>query len=334
MNKNISISCCRIVAMLFIIICHIIKYYEFIPGSSMLGQFFNVGVNVFLLISGIIYGSRNEINWKHFFLRRYLKVLLPVQIWTISVFIFLGCKNWEMFLMYVLGLNGFFRIQSIIGINYPSVGLGHTWFVTIILLCYLLIPLLQKGKETLSDIGYRRLVGYIWIFSILLSLFRIHIFTLALFVTGYLIGKEKTLEKEITLETITKICVLAVFLMVIRVISNIMIDGHVMYSGIIIPLCMSVVGMAIVLLIHFFCTHFTWIESIANSKSFLWVERLSYFVYITHYFFVADNVYNVYTNYGIVCATGVFICLTILFAILLYYVSERISKCIERVLLQ
>lgn len=34
--------------MLMIIICHVIGYYAFIPGHVHLGQFFNVGIEIFI----------------------------------------------------------------------------------------------------------------------------------------------------------------------------------------------------------------------------------------------------------------------------------------------
>lgn len=40
MYRNPVITMSRTVGMFFIVLCHIIKYYPFIPGQSMLAAFF------------------------------------------------------------------------------------------------------------------------------------------------------------------------------------------------------------------------------------------------------------------------------------------------------
>ena len=50
-KKDNSIMICRIVGMLFIVICHIGTYFD----SGIVGQFFQYGVQIFLFISGYLY---------------------------------------------------------------------------------------------------------------------------------------------------------------------------------------------------------------------------------------------------------------------------------------
>lgn len=56
--KSVSLSISRVVATLGIVICHIISYYTIIPGHDILGHFFNVGVPMFIIISGFLYGKK------------------------------------------------------------------------------------------------------------------------------------------------------------------------------------------------------------------------------------------------------------------------------------
>lgn len=60
-RKNPVISLSRVIGMLFILICHTIKYYSFIPGHGILGNFFNCGVYIFLIISGYLYGGKKSV---------------------------------------------------------------------------------------------------------------------------------------------------------------------------------------------------------------------------------------------------------------------------------
>ena len=41
---NSAISLSRILGMVFIVLCHIIKYYEFVPMHESLAQFFNLSL--------------------------------------------------------------------------------------------------------------------------------------------------------------------------------------------------------------------------------------------------------------------------------------------------
>ncbi len=51
---DISLSICRITAMFFIVLCHLLPKI----GFGVLGTVFDVGVPMFLLLSGYLYGGR------------------------------------------------------------------------------------------------------------------------------------------------------------------------------------------------------------------------------------------------------------------------------------
>ena len=60
MEELKSIKLVSVIATLFILVCHVVSYYYFIPGSGQLGQFFNVGVPMFIIISGYLYGLKSD----------------------------------------------------------------------------------------------------------------------------------------------------------------------------------------------------------------------------------------------------------------------------------
>lgn len=86
MEKKIGLSYCRVAATLFIVACHIVKYYTMIPLSQYMGHFFNVGMEMFIILSVYFYGEKKIFDYKRFYLHRYLKICLPIQIWTIVMF--------------------------------------------------------------------------------------------------------------------------------------------------------------------------------------------------------------------------------------------------------
>ena len=56
-EKNYAISLLRFIAMIFIVICHFFQYY-----NLELAWWFNVGVQIFLCISGFLYGNKKITN--------------------------------------------------------------------------------------------------------------------------------------------------------------------------------------------------------------------------------------------------------------------------------
>ena len=53
-DKNPNIGFARFIAMCFIIVCHILQYFGY-----ELAWWLNVGVQMFLFISGFLYGNKN-----------------------------------------------------------------------------------------------------------------------------------------------------------------------------------------------------------------------------------------------------------------------------------
>ena len=161
-----GIAITRVVAMLSILMCHIIKYYSFVPGAAFLGQFFNIGVEMFLIISGYLYGMRFITDYKVWISNRWLKICLPVLVWYIILFFFGAERNFSTFLIYVFNIQGLSWISDYVGFYQPAIGLEHTWFITIIMICYLLIPMLQKVRVKCSSKETIRILIFVWMIAI------------------------------------------------------------------------------------------------------------------------------------------------------------------------
>ena len=145
MKKNATITTTRVIATILILICHVIKYYTFIPGHNQLGQFFNVGVPIFIIISGYLYGGKyasekfggnaGQLDLRLFIRDRYLRVAFPSQIWALVILLVTGGTYLINTFMVLLNLQGISWIIK--GISIPNGGpyLAHSWFVTVILIC-------------------------------------------------------------------------------------------------------------------------------------------------------------------------------------------------------
>lgn len=326
MNKNNAISYCRIIGMVFIVICHIVKYYTFIPGHAFLGQFFNVGVEMFLLISGMLYGSRTEANWKMFFRKRYEKILIPVQIWTVIMFFCVTTKDVKAFFVYFLGLKGLENIHEIFQFDISQMGMSHTWFITIILFCYLMVPLLQRLRGKILATKFIYIVYGAWILTIILSFASIRVHYFALFVTGYYIGT-KGLDKKLSSGKIAlKLCVIALAFITGRVVLKHAFEDSVFYGYTYVPLCMSVVAFAIIsILFTIYQAKRVWLDKVAETKIFNVFEGMTYYIFIVHWCMVENPERNIFINNNLMKASLLFFLFTLVIAAAFYWVEKKIS---------
>lgn len=137
-----AISCIRGLAMLSIVVCHLLQTYD-----NDWAWVFNVGVQVFLVLSGFLYGHKEIHDWKGWFVKRLFKIYIPYLLFLFAyLFLFLVFRKGTLSVMqafsYIVDIQGF---KILGGGKIP--GLGHTWFLTAIAVCYAVTPLLQKLRR-------------------------------------------------------------------------------------------------------------------------------------------------------------------------------------------
>lgn len=149
MMKITKISVVRIVGMFLIFATHLFLGFY---GSS-LGYFFNVGVPLFFIISGYLYGKKEikePLNW---YFRRFVKICIPMYIFVLLVWLYCFIRYEAKFpYRYILNLQGlgfiFIKIKGYFALPESMDGIGHFWFLTVIMLCYLLLILMKKLEST------------------------------------------------------------------------------------------------------------------------------------------------------------------------------------------
>lgn len=132
-KKDYSISILRLISITFIVLCHFLQYY-----NNFLAWHFNIGVQLFLIISGYLYGLKFqtfniEKSWKCL-----KKIFLDYYIFVFSAIILNLIFNHQNFNIY--------NILSFIFLMTTPPGLGHLWFIPLILFCYLICPFLSYLK--------------------------------------------------------------------------------------------------------------------------------------------------------------------------------------------
>lgn len=137
-KESIALSWIRVVAMICIVTCHVLQFYE-----NRFAWILNLGVQIFLVMSGFLYGHKQITNWKSWACHRILKVYFPFIVFVIIMLplyehftlIEVNIKNFVVYLLNLQGLLG--------GIS----GMGHLWFITAIMICYCITPILQHLKQ-------------------------------------------------------------------------------------------------------------------------------------------------------------------------------------------
>ena len=169
--------------MLFIVTCHIMQWLDW-----ELAWWFNVGVQIFLCISGYLYGQSKKKDIIAFYKSRFIKILVPYFLIFIVVAI-----------LEIIFVRSEVSMVSIAGgmlCRTTIPGGEHLWFIRYILLCYLITPLLTVFRDKYVHDGKSW-----WIFSIISvaltsALFGVHIQSfnpawMTCYVIGYALGANK-----------------------------------------------------------------------------------------------------------------------------------------------
>lgn len=167
-ERDLTISFVRMVAMICIVVCHMMQYY-----NMELAWWLNVGVQIFLCISGYLYGRKEIAKLGVFYRKNLMKILVDYEIVIcVALLATMICADTILTIPVVL--------QALITVTTIAGG-EHLWFIPVILLCYLLTPFYawicdwaeRKSKNTavwlliavailllLNEIVYRGWISY------------------------------------------------------------------------------------------------------------------------------------------------------------------------------
>lgn len=309
-NRDYSISFIRLLSMFLIITCHILQYYD-----NGLAWVLNVGVQVFLIISGYLYGLKKIDSCFRFLIKQFKKILIPYWI-----FLFVATALYYIFSPENINIKIF--VKSLLTISTIN-GIGHLWFIRYILLCYCLLPLLNIIRDRISGGVIMALAAIPTMFFVHLLIEPISYFNGAFincFVFGYfLCNIERRLEHKAFNVISTIVVLVAVVINVIRLISiygdtvivNDMFNkyAHLLFGALLFILLRRV-----------------------NLKNYYKPLRLSdkysYHIYIVHQLFILSPfTVLTLTNIKVVDILLVYV-VCCLFGYILYVVSNYISDTI------
>ena len=145
-KESNAIVIIRATAMFSIVLCHLFQAYNVLSLASV----FNIGVQVFLVMSGYLYGKKQITSWSQWYKKRFLKLYIPFTIVWLSVFLFhfifkTDTIKWYNIVNFLTNLQGLRLVFDISQLHVS--GLSHLWFMTAIMFAYFSTPVLQSLKK-------------------------------------------------------------------------------------------------------------------------------------------------------------------------------------------
>jgi len=331
-QKNPAISIARVLGMLLVVLCHIVKFYPFIPGSDFLGQIFGVGVHMFLFISGYLYGGKTVTSIGKWYAQRFLIVSLPAIILSviimISQLILDGSVSVNTFIVYSLDLEGLSFLNTGVLSFFSEIDLlGHLWFTTVIMLCYLFIPLLQKIKlPSSSSVGIALMSTFLAIGVGLcyITFLFCNLTFFFLFIIGYFLGKVRFLDR-IRLKFFISYTVILIAAVAGRLILRHYMDNSVIYTFYvhITNLILGTWPVFFIALLHNKSARF--ITAVADWRITKLFDKYSFYIYLTHGVFCSGGL-NMYHMLSLPLATIAFVLCTIVSALVLKWICDLVTK--------
>lgn len=331
LEKDYSISCARFIAMCFIVGCHMMQRDDFstdIHGAHIGWAFwFNKGVQMFLFISGYLYGKREKIDILSFYKKSFPKILVNYYVFIIAMLIVIYFSP-----LLDIGLSDAFKLLTFSG-TVP--GLGHLWFISTILFCYLLTPIFSEIINAIDERSNCRF----WIESIVLLLIvQVAImvffqFFNAAWINCFVIGMIycKIEQRGKVNRRLFNVIAIVFCLLIIPIQFRIDYWPHRELPALITSLYVSsknyghvFLGIAVVILIRFI-KNFKKINTKEDGHHLLdWSDKYSYDVYLVHHIFVQSSFGCVEFISNRKIALPLAVILSIICAVFLYHISKFI----------
>lgn len=230
-------------------------------------------------------------------------------------------------IIYLFCLQGVYFICSFIPFAEIE-PLGNLWFITIILLCYLLTIILKnfEKKHNVSVVGATVVLLFIWLVPKILMCFSLPYIDTQYFVAyfiGYYISKFNVKNNKWTF-WLLGLFMFAVAI-VIRLTAKMYLDGIYESEYLVF---VSLTQIAVAVSAYFICTYlvnnFAMLESMAKSKIWSLFDVMSYPIYITHYAFLTGMTSVSNFGFSTLISIVLFILFTVISSSILYLINNKI----------
>lgn len=309
----------RATATIMILFCHFCSQKEGAIFTAA-GQVLNIGVPLFFILSGYLFGRKGvHAPYNKWFLRRLQRLWIPYWLFVAVLATVYLIKGYSIFTLDWLLL--LFGLQ---GSNVGVWGAEQTWFISPLLICYGLTPLISLAAKKLPKNNIPYFLICVCLFPVLLLVMRpAAIGTLlapvCLYTVAYFVG-----NRALTVKLSNSGACFAAFVVVlsfgVRFILRIFFDGTIFYSGIVATYTHYLAAFAIFYLFAWFFQE----RKPAGIISF--ISKISFEIYLYHYMFTVGpiSLFSATPFWGINCI--LVICATFLIATAMQYVGKILNK--------
>lgn len=177
-RESDALNLLRWTSTVAIVVCHLLQ-----ASGSDWCWVFNIGVQVFFFLSGFLYGGRRIAGIKKFYVGRLLKIYLPYALWiAVAIGLLVVFSPGSVTPLGVVK-------QALMRSSLP--GLAHTWFMYVIMVCYLWLPAVDRLVSRSAVAGLLTL-GLVFGLLFTFSYAALYVWV-ALYYAGYLCGRYRAI---------------------------------------------------------------------------------------------------------------------------------------------
>lgn len=309
-SESMALSVIRVFAMALIVSCHIAQCYEL-----QIAWLLNVGVQIFFFMSGFLYGRLDTpASPFDFYKKRFIKVYIPFLIWValiVGVYAVFGLyrPSLKQIVLYLFNLQWF---------STPIEGLNHLWFLTVLMVGYLLTPWVKRLHKILPIVCISVFVVLCTVEFVFIKKFYSFFAWIALYFAGMMYGRYYSKKTSSWVLVVS-----AVFLIILAVLfkPDWLTQTDYRYHTIWLH---WVLGVFLFTLLYRTLPHL--IKPEKNFAVVVHYDKISYEVYLTHHPLILGPLSMLFiTRYSLINVILMLIAVYIL-SRFLHYISSFVQK--------
>ena len=252
--------------------------------------------------------------------KRFKRIYIPYELFLVLlavVYITMGLTfnvtNW---LTCLLGVQG-----AVVGV----LGADHTWFISVILLCYLITPIISRlWSKLANESNFKKTLLIITLFFgkaifafLPHSSFSTILSPLCFYSIAYFLGRE---FKGINIDLKTIIISLCIIFIsfITRIATKFICDGTILYDRIIVGYTQIIASAALFVI-------FIWLfKNSKPNKLVEFINSISFEIYLCHYMFVVGPVSLMHITHNLFINGLITTVVSIIIALFLHKASDKI----------
>lgn len=330
-QTSFAISCTRVLGCLMIVACHFFSA----GGINTAAQFLNCAIHIFFFISGYLFSMKQIENTPKWFFNRWVRLAVPEYIYLLVELILCSVLIGGFAMPVRSFIIWFLNLQCIFNLNLEGGVTEHLWFLSFIMLCYLLTPLLQRMR-TKRWYGIALTVFLAVAQVSLYMIFRIPLFQFAagvvVYVAAYFFGAR--LLETLSFKTVCIFAVPAVTFGIGRLLLHTKADASptltALYDGVIAVWANVWIAVFILLFVIWFVKK-SYSAVRCFEKPVRFADKISYEIYLVHYMFIKGAVSLMHITGNMLLNIVLVLLATVCYALILHWGSEKIMQKVRSV---